>query len=528
MSDMFEYLEAIHREDDTPFRNSAAVSIDRAERKYGSFLSGAQGNKEFNSRMDLVRDDINKIASDVCEEFGYDDSEHIASLVLGQLEMLSARNSDSAKTDSVGEIEKQDLKSQDPEGYYTEPSPKLNPGSSGDNMKNTNPAIAELTPDEKQDPTDSSWPHDAEISGYANLVDADKPMQPENHVGDSTMTFPNKGQADPVTSSKKKSEVLDQTQDFGDYPAVIEKIKDMFRTGMSMVDVMGAFGDKLRSWGVTEQDLRPMLYEQQHQNRLDMQQEVNFAKDFGGFVGSNKIDPNNPEEVVEYLSKKSSVVKHALDNMDFKSFAENMTPSEAISELIGSGVPEHQAKDSVDWYVNHINPGWAHKNWTSSVEKESDMGEIRPPQNAMEEKMIEFETKKFQQQIEDLVAAQIEKIMNGPEKNTFWETADGGRITLSELFENGQLEAIVRNHIMSMNPDSGVKGINSRTNGVHIVPLTTGREMNVRQQKAMEESAKRVGPKQGPPAIGDRAIERAGLGLEPKGERGPYGGPAPF
>lgn len=351
MSDMFEYLEAEAQRDNIPFKNSAIVSIDRAERNFSSFLSAAQGEKEFQSRLALIAEDIQKIAEDVCEEHGYDNPEHVAKLVVGQLELLSARNSDSSETDGIGNIERQELKPMDPNGYYTEPTIALNPNSAGDHMHNTNPDIPELKPDESQHPSDKKWPWDADLP-EANFVDADTPMQPADHHGDSTMTFPNKGQADPVTASKKKSEVLDQTGDFGDYPSVMEKIKEMFRSGASMVDVMRDFGDKLRSWNVTESDLRPVMYEAEHQKRLDTAQDAAFARDFSSpFMGS---------------------FKEAAERMDFNSISEMMTPQQAIDHLKESGMEEYEASDRIHWYVNHVNPGWAHKSWMAAVENDDE------------------------------------------------------------------------------------------------------------------------------------------------------------
>jgi hypothetical protein len=263
---IFEHLEAQAAEENLPFKNAAVVAIDRCERRFGSFVMSAKGEKEFDARIDLVRSEVAKIAQAVCEEHGYDDPQHIAALALGQLDVLAARNSDSADTDSVGNAERQKLDTQDPAGYYTEPSPKLNPGSSGDNMKNTNPAIPELTPDDKQHPDDFEWPWDSPLPA-ANLVDAGKPMQPENHVGDNTMTFPNVNQAKPVTSHN---------------------------------------------------------------------------------------------------------IREAADSLNFHSISELMTPSEVIKELVGSGMPKHEAEDKVWTYVNHINPGWSQKTWTSAVEGEDE------------------------------------------------------------------------------------------------------------------------------------------------------------
>jgi hypothetical protein len=54
--------------------------------------------------------------------------------------------------------------------------------------------------------------------------------------------------------------------------------------------------------------------------------------------------------------------------MDFNSLSEIMTPSDAVGHLVEAGMPQHEAKDRIDFYVNHVNPGWASKNWTSADE----------------------------------------------------------------------------------------------------------------------------------------------------------------
>lgn len=265
MSDMFEYLDAQAREENLPFKNAAAVAIDRSERRFGSFVSAAQGEREFKSRIALVESEVYKIAAAVCEEYGYEDSMHIAKLALGQLEALAA----DVETGDNYQQERQNLPTAPEDGQLTEPSPKIDMGKAGDqNSHNQQPIDVGSVRNQldNQTATEFNYPWDGDISDSSalrNTVDADSPMQPEFNVGENTKTFPNKGQADPVTS------------------------------------------------------------------------------------------------------------KVAAEQLNFESLSELMTPSDAIEHLKEAGLPEHEAKDRVDFYVNHVDPGWAHKSWTSKVEKES-------------------------------------------------------------------------------------------------------------------------------------------------------------
>lgn len=307
MSDMFEYLEAQAVEENLPFKNAAVVAIDRSERRFASFVSSAQGEKEFNARLELIRSEVEKIAVAACEEYGYNDPEHIAKLALGQIEILGAATPEpEGRADS-----KQKLDKQNPEGYYTKPSPKLNPGSAGDNMKNTNPEIPELTPDDKQDPTDKEWPWDAPLP-EANLVDVRK-QKPEQ-VGPSTQTFGEGNQADPVTASVFEGDPDDDAE-------------------------MGKFLDE---------------------EYADMPDAESNPEGWKKWVEENTV---SSDEAFGHMA--------SAERMDFNSLSEIMTPSEAIGHLVEAGMPDHEAKDRIDFYVNHVNPGWAAKNWTSAVEKES-------------------------------------------------------------------------------------------------------------------------------------------------------------
>lgn len=377
MSDMFEYLEAQAQEDNIPFKNSAAVAIDRAERRFGSFIAGAKGDKEFNARVALVEEDLLKIATEVCDEHGFDDPQHIARLMLGQLEVLADRSTDSKDTASVGNIERQTLKSQDPSGYYTEPTIALNPNSAGDHMKNTNPSIPELKPDDHQHPSEKEWPWNSDIPHTGDgltQVDIDKPMQPEFNVGDSTMTFPNKGQADPVTSSKKKSEILDfdmeeweefpssmedpsleHAQDFGEFNEAKQMAVNLLADNNSVVSVRNAlveqYGQKMVDrWGFSIPALREMRGDARGNRTLDTMYGLNGGMG-GGMMGF------------------AASVREAAERMDFNTISEAMTPAEAVDHLVDSGMEHHEASDRIYWYVNHVNPGWANKSWTAAVEE---------------------------------------------------------------------------------------------------------------------------------------------------------------
>lgn len=540
MSDLFEYLEAQAREDDGPFVNAASISVDRAERKFASFLSSAKGEKEFNSRINLVSDDIHKIAVSVCEEYGYGDPEHVANIVLGQLQMLADRNSDSSKTDSIGNIKREKLDSQDPSGYYTDPSPKLNPGSAGDNMHNTNPAIPELTPDESQSPTDASWPHDAEISGYSNLVDADKPMQPENHVGDSTMTFGPGNQADPVTASKKKSNLVDQDH-AGEWEFPVqsmEAIQKRLQEGATMEDIQREFADFI----------------QQNNLKLNDLYSINLDKRVGAVS-----DPNDPDalvedainEILDETNGEGEMIKSAAERMDFNRLSEMMTPSEAIDELVGEGMPQHEAKDRIDFYVNHINPGWASKHWTSANEnmdqpeqqpaqpeqpampaEEAPAGQqspteeirrgLRQPQNPMEELIL----KMGQSQWEIKKRQAIKKYKN----YLFTESrlSQKEKQSLKNLDLVDQLDDHIAEHLGYNQEGIGVIGLVPDPQNPDGPPIPYIVEPFDKENKAYKnwiEEREINRSKPGAPAIGDKSIRNRSLGLPVEKGPGPFGGP---
>lgn len=369
MSDMFEYLEAQAREENLPFKNAAAVAIDRSERRFGSFISGAQGAGEFNSRLALVESEVRKIADAVCEEYGYGDPEHIAKLALGQLQLFAA----DAETGDNYQQDRQDLKTQSPEGYYTEPSPKLNPGKAGDENSNALSPIdvgSVRNQLDNQTATEFNYPWNGDIgdpSPVRDRVDADTPMQPEFNVGDKTMTFPNKGQADPVTSKTAaepnwNNSNFDESAAWDDSDDALEQRRDEWEYAEDSYENPWVDDQDFMNWAKPSRGAGPDNYRTQ---------DVLGPEDF-----------DNPKDYweslrSEYDQEKNVIVddphisKAAAERMDFNSLKETMTPSEAIDHLKEAGMEEHEAKDRVDWYVNHVDPGWAHKAWTSSEQKES-------------------------------------------------------------------------------------------------------------------------------------------------------------
>lgn len=449
MSDMFEYLEVQAREENLPFKNSAAIAIDRAERRFGSFVESAKGEKEFRARVELVADEIIKIAKEACEEYGYDDPQHIAKLVLGQMQILAE-----AKPESGGEAdERQKLPTMKADGYYTEPTVALNPNSAGDHIKNTNPPIPELTPDDKQNPPEKAWPWDAALETEGDGLDRTKVTdQKPEQVGPSTQTFPNKGQADPVTaamnwnnSDMDEEALLNELEDEAPIYADTEDLDndyrspevrrqnsiDVLRAGMLKEDYgpddevdYGLSSDKTAgAWDyVKDIDLKADsiedLPEEDEQfapeysdvpmvgyNSVDdledpslyeMQQEMDapyndmtppgFDRGLRRWNDSDTYDKarlhterTRPDTSYWDDSKnwkgyrdqqyKPTMAKSAAERMDFNALSEMMTPSDAVGKLVEAGMPEHEAKDRIDFYVNHVDPGWAHKSWTSSTKE---------------------------------------------------------------------------------------------------------------------------------------------------------------
>ena len=357
MSDLFEYLEVQAQEENLPFKNAAAIAIDRSERRFGAFVGEAKGVKEFNARIALVEEEILKIAIDTCGEYGYDDFQHIARLVLGQLELFSV-----ASPESEGKAdETQKLKTQDPDGYYTDPSPKLNPGSSGDNTHNTNPAIPGLEPDESQDVTEKGWPHDSDLPDEGEgrkRVDVLK--QKAEQVGPPTSTFPNKGQADPVTSNTAVEDEDTDEEDEGeysDYPLVgFNSVEDSNEhSELDELPPAGGMGG-----GVY---MRPAEEDKNHGKTRDELYASNWER---GYNHPNWKNHRNEQ----HRPVNAALIKRAAEAMDFNTLSEMMKPSEAISYLHKEGMPKHEAEDSVWTYVNH-HPEWAAKHWTSSWDPEN-------------------------------------------------------------------------------------------------------------------------------------------------------------
>lgn len=210
MADIFEYLEFQAEEDNEPLRKAASIAVSRAELVF-PFLEKAQNRNEFDSRLALVQDKINDIVIEACEEFGYNDTEHVSKIVRGQIELIAA---DVETGDSYYQ-RRDDLPSADQHGNLSgEPSPKLNPDKAGDQWHTSQdePEVESVRHrndrQNAQDLADYASDYNDD-SPLVNRVDADTPMQPEFWAAPHTDVFPNKGQAQPVTSSDKKVQFMD-------------------------------------------------------------------------------------------------------------------------------------------------------------------------------------------------------------------------------------------------------------------------------------------------------------------------------
>lgn len=251
MADIFEYLEFQAESDNEPMRKAAAIAVSRAERVF-SFLKKASSKNEFDSRLALVEDNIQKIVTEACEEFGYDDTEHISKVVRGQIELLAA----DVETGDNYYQRRDDLPAAPADGSLSEPSPKLDPNRAGDQWHTfqDEPSVESVRNRADRQDADQKADYAAEMgeeSGInhplVNRVDADKPMQPEFNVGDSTKTFPNKNQAQPVASQKR-----------ADYePSIREQRDDQLRGWDDFFQEClqdGMEDEEIMSWALREYD----------------------------------------------------------------------------------------------------------------------------------------------------------------------------------------------------------------------------------------------------------------------------------
>lgn len=103
--------------------------------------------------------------------------------------------------------ERVDLPSAGQDGLSQDPSPKMDKGTAGDENHTSQKPIdipsAWHSP-EVQDVTDTAdYVATLEVPGVIDTIKADTPIQPERNVAPNTQAFPNKDQANPVTSKWK-------------------------------------------------------------------------------------------------------------------------------------------------------------------------------------------------------------------------------------------------------------------------------------------------------------------------------------
>jgi hypothetical protein len=206
MADIFEFLAFQAEEDNEPLRKAASIAVSRAERIF-PFLAKSETANEFSSRLALVQDDIDQIVKEACEEFGYGDAEHISKIVRGQIELIAA---DVDSGDNYYQ-RRDDMPTAPKDGQLSEPSPKLNPETAGDEWHTSQeaPEIESVrhrnVVQNAQDVADYAADLDTSHP-LVQRVDADTPMQPEFNVGDPTKVFPKqKNQAQPVASVRKRA-----------------------------------------------------------------------------------------------------------------------------------------------------------------------------------------------------------------------------------------------------------------------------------------------------------------------------------
>lgn len=217
MSGIFEYLEFQDDSDNEPMRKAAAIAVNRAEAIF-PFLEKASSKNEFDSRLSLVQDKIDQIVEETCDEFGYNDTDHISKIVQGQIDLLSADIEDG---DSYYK-RRDELPVAPADGSLSEPSPKLDPGTAGDQWHTFQdaPEVESVRNQKTVQEMNQRADYAADLGEESGInhplvdrVDADTPMQPEFNVGDPTKVFPKqKNQAQPVDSKSASKKKVRRTQ----------------------------------------------------------------------------------------------------------------------------------------------------------------------------------------------------------------------------------------------------------------------------------------------------------------------------
>lgn len=339
MSDFFEYLEAQAQLENLPFRNAAAIGIDRAERSLGSFVASAQGEKEFAARIALVQEQIVRIATEVCDEYGYDDPAHIARLIVGQMEVISGGANVKG----------------DPNGV-----PMLNPNSAGDENKNTNPDIPELASGDMQSATEFNFPWNGALpKGETMDMGRSKSsayMHPQfNGYDEDWDPIEYKSDEGPAAWSMRDDEGM-PSEDETEAGRLFEQQRRRDEEGGAPLGETTVDDTEFEGFEGLEDDLSKSD-NPNHGEARDIADRVRKRREWHGDDDSWK----------NYRSDQYHPVnaKTAAERMDLDGLASMMPPSKAVEYLVNEGMPYHEARTRVDEYVNHLNPGWASKHWTA-------------------------------------------------------------------------------------------------------------------------------------------------------------------
>ncbi len=199
MSNLFEYLEKQANEEGREVRRATILANTRARSRYQRFLAAATTGAEFDARLSQVADEMYATIKEACEEERCSDVDRVASTIVANMRSAA----DVVDGDTYWQ-ETEDLPAASPKGLSDEASgQKFDPNAHGTYKGWETPSLevpSNEHPAEMQNIEDGPDLYkDTEVPGLIKNVDPDSPIG-SGEAGDSTMTYPNQGQAAPVTS----------------------------------------------------------------------------------------------------------------------------------------------------------------------------------------------------------------------------------------------------------------------------------------------------------------------------------------
>ena len=175
--------------DEQPVRHARIAIAERVNTKLSHFVMRGSSTGERLDRLNLVDDHLKAIVSAACVHYGCADD---ADTILGEVRQSLAESCNETGYQSETQ-DVADTKSADPSagGMHNSPS------GDGDVGSKRNP-LTQMDP-EGEDTDFTSQEGALAESEVQKTVDADTPIGSEE-TGENTSTFPDKNQADPVTS----------------------------------------------------------------------------------------------------------------------------------------------------------------------------------------------------------------------------------------------------------------------------------------------------------------------------------------